>query len=493
MTEGATSTYRLVSALFLRLLGLVYLIAFASLAVQVEGLAGSGGILPFAGKLAAIAQPVDPVQYLRVPTLFWLNSSDTALLAAAWGGCLAAVMIAIGLWQRSALVAAYVLYLSLYHACQPFLNFQWDGLLLEAGFLAIFLTPRSRVVIWLFRWLLFRLRFMSGLSKLMLEDPSWSGLTALDYYFEVQPLPTPLAWYAHHLPEWLLRAGTAGTLFVELIVPFMMFLPRRWRFAAAWLTILWQVLIILTSNHNWINILTIVLCLFLFDDRAVARIVPARARRHLEAPSAPPTATTNPITRNATAVLALGILTLSLAHLWELVRMQSVSGALGTALDYAETYRVVSKYHVFPTMRTERYELEISGSLDGHVWQTYGFRYKPGDPAGRPPVVLPHQPRLDWQMWFVTLHPMHGHFFRAFLDSLLANRPQTTALLAHNPFADRPPRYLRVDAYRYRFTGAEERAATGHWWRREHMGPFTPLPWLERQDAEQPGKLAPSE
>ncbi|TCK18641.1 lipase maturation factor [Thiogranum longum] len=475
-----TSGYRLVSALFLRLLGLVYLIAFISLAVQVEGLAGSNGILSFSNKLAALPQPVELANYLRVPTLFWINSSDAALVGAAWSGAVAALLIALGLWQRVALVAAFVLYLSLYHACLPFLNFQWDGLLLESGFLAIFLTPQSRVVILLFRWLLFRLRFMSGLSKLSMGDPSWSGLTALNYYFEVQPLPTPLAWYAHHLPEWVLRAGTAGTLFVELVVPFMMFLPRRWRFVAAWLTILWQVLIMLTSNHNWINILTIVLCLFLFDDKAVARVVPDWLQSHLKGRSEAAGVRSNPVTRYATALLAVSIVTLSLAHLWELAKMQQVTGPLGTALNYAEAYRVVSKYHVFPTMRTERFELEISGSLDGEEWRQYVFKYKPGDLSKRPPVVLPHQPRLDWQMWFVTLHPMHGYFFRAFMQALLRNAEPVIDLLANNPFPDEAPRYLRVDAYRYHFTDAATRAANGHWWWREYIGPFTPLPWLER-------------
>jgi len=274
MTTQTGSSYRLVAALFLRLLGVFYFVAFFSIAGQIEGLAGNQGIVPFADKLASIDQP-GIFDYFRLPTLFWLNSSDHALVAAAWSGCIAALFIVSGKWQRAALVVAYLLYLSIYHACQPFLNFQWDGLLLECGFLAIFLTPRSRVLILLFRWLLFRLRFMSGLSKLTFGDPSWSGLTALNYYFQVQPLPTQLAWYANHLPEWLLKTGTAGTLFVELIVPFMMFLPRRWRFTAAWLTILWQVLIIATSNHNWINFLTIILCLFLFDDRAIKGVLPA--------------------------------------------------------------------------------------------------------------------------------------------------------------------------------------------------------------------------
>jgi hypothetical protein len=478
MTMDTGNSYRLVSELFLRLLGVIYLIAFFSIATQILGLAGSQGILPFAQKLASVNSP-GISDYLRLPTLFWLNSSDTALSGAAWSGCAAAVLIILGRWQRTALIVAYVLYLSIYHACQPFMNFQWDGLLLESGFLAIFLTPRSRVVVLLFRWLLFRLRFMSGLSKLTSGDPTWSGLTALNYYFQVQPLPTPLAWYANQLPEWLLKTGTAGTLFVELVVPFMMFLPRRWRFAAAWLTILWQVLIILTSNHNWINFLTIALCLFLFDDQALEKKTPSWLKAKL-ATEGGPVGSPPAAIRVATGGLAAVILLASAGHLWELVKMQAVTGPMGKVLDYAEAYRVVSSYHVFPTMKTQRIELELVGSIDGKDWRRYEFKYKPGDLKRRPPVVIPFQPRLDWQMWFVTLGPVHLPWFYEFLQALLRNSPPVTALLKNNPFPDEAPRYIRVYAYRYEFTDAEERARTGQWWRRQSLGSFSPLPWVER-------------
>ncbi len=266
--------YTLVSSLFLRLLGIIYLIAFASLWVQIEGLAGSQGILPVADLLLQATVEAGSERYYRLPTIFWFNHSDMALVGATIYGCIVSLQIIFNRWQRSALVIAFILYLSLFNVCQPFLHFQWDGLLLETGFLAIFLGIRSSIIIWLFRWLLFKLRFMSGLSKLTLGDPAWSGLTALNTYFEVQPLPNPLAWYAHQLPEFLLRSATAATLVIEILVPFMMFMPRRWRFAAAWITILWQILIILTSNHNWINLLTIALCLFLFDDRALRCVMP---------------------------------------------------------------------------------------------------------------------------------------------------------------------------------------------------------------------------
>jgi hypothetical protein len=320
---------------------------------------------------------------------------------------------------------------------------------------------------------------MSGLSKLTSGDPTWSGLTALNYYFQVQPLPTPLAWYANQLPEWLLKTGTAGTLFVELVVPFMMFLPRRWRFAAAWLTILWQVLIILTSNHNWINFLTIALCLFLFDDQALEKKTPSWLKAKL-ATEGGPVGSPPAAIRVATGGLAAVILLASAGHLWELIKMQAVTGPMGKVLDYAEAYRVVSSYHVFPTMKTQRIELELVGSIDGKDWRRYEFKYKPGDLKRRPPVVIPFQPRLDWQMWFVTLGPVHLPWFYEFLQALLRNSPPVTALLKNNPFPDEAPRYIRVYAYRYEFTDAEERARTGQWWRRQSLGSFSPLPWVER-------------
>jgi hypothetical protein len=478
MTTEENNGYRLISALFLRLLGCIYLIAFASIGVQIKGLAGSQGILPVSERLAEYALDTGIERFFQIPTLFWLNASDLALTGAAVTGCIAALFIIFSRWSRPALVAAFVLYLSLLHASQPFLNFQWDTLLLETGFLAIFLTPQSRIVILLFRWLLFRLRFMSGLSKLSSGDPTWSGLTALDTYFEVQPLPNPVAWYAHQLPEWLLRFGTGATLVIEILVPFMMFLPRRWRFTAAWITIFWQLLIILTSNHNWINFLTIILCLFLFDDRALRKVLPVR----LQAATSWQAASVSSTARQyAVAMLAVFILSVSTLKIYELGTNNSIGGSLKNVLRYTAVYSIVNKYHVFPTMTTQRIELEIQGSHDGLEWKTYDFRHKPDALDERPTFIIPHQPRLDWQMWFVTLHPRHLPWFESFLESLLENPPAVTALLANNPFPETPPRYVRVIGWRYHFTTPEQRRETGHWWQRTLLGPFTPLPLLERQ------------
>jgi hypothetical protein len=471
--------YELVSSLFLRLLGIIYLIAFASLLFQIQGLVGEQGIAPVDELLAYVTAEAGSERYYKLPTIFWFAHSNIALVGATVYGCIVSLQIIFNRWQRPALIIAFILYLSLFNVSQPFLHFQWDGLLLEAGFLAIFLGLRSSIIIWLFRWLLFKLRFMSGLSKLTSGDPAWPGLTALNTYFEVQPLPNPLSWYAHQLPELVLRSATAATLVIELLVPFMMFMPRRWRFAAAWITILWQLLIILTSNHNWINLLTIALCLFLFDDRALRRVLPIRPVSSQMAVRVRDNAAIK-LRTIIFAMMAAFILIVSFAQLRMLSTGQDVGGRLGKLLGYMDAYRVVNMYHVFPTMTTERIELELSGSVDGREWKAYRFKYKPGYLDERPQLVMPHQPRLDWQIWFVPLHAKHLPWFEEFLYALLDNSADVTALLEHNPFSDDAPKYIRVDAYKYTFTTPEQKQQSGNWWQREALGPFLPLPGVMR-------------
>ena len=473
--------YELVSWLFLRLLGIIYLIAFASLLVQVRGLVGEEGIIPVADLLAFVTAEAGEQPFFALPTVFWIADGNMALVAATLYGCFVALQIIFNRWLRSALIIAFVLYLSLFNVCQPFLHFQWDGLLLEAGFLAIFLGLRSSIIIWLFRWLLFKLRFMSGLSKLTSGDPAWSGLSALNTYFEVQPLPNPLAWYFHHLPEVVLRAATAATLLIELIVPFMMFMPRRWRFAAAWITIIWQLLIMLSSNHNWINLLTIALCLFLFDDRALRRVIPFGPKPAQMAVAVKEGFSVQ-LRTLLLSTMAAFILVVSIVQLWTLTTRESVGGSLGSVIAHLDNYRIANMYHVFPTMTTERIELELSGSVDGRQWKTYRFKYKPGYLDQRPRLVMPHQPRLDWQIWFVPLHSKHLPWFEMFLYALLDNSPQVTSLLEHNPFQDEAPKYIRVDAFKYTFTTPEQRQQTGNWWQREAQGPFLPLPGVMRTE-----------
>ena len=463
--------HNLASWLFLRLLAIVYFAAFLSLAGQISGLAGPAGILPFGQFLDHAWQRLGISAWFYFPTVFWLNSSDLALLAGVVLGCGFSLTLFLDLWPRLSLVLLFLLYLSLSKAGQIFLNFQWDYLLLESGFLAIFLVGGpTRLIIFMFHWLLFRLRFMSGFAKLASGDPSWSGFTALNSYFETQPLPHVGAWYAHQLPETLLQAGVALTLFAELVVPFFIFLPRAFRLTAAWVTILMQLLIIATSNHNFINLLTLLLCLFLLDDGIVRRILPESLHRRSRVTGNAPQSHAKAVFSVAAAAL---ILSSSLPLLIGMTSNVQIPARLNQWTQLVRQFGIGNAYHVFPTMQTERIELQIEGSDDGADWQVYAFPWKPGALEKRPAFIVPHQPRLDWMMWFVpTQQPDMLYWFDLFMRRLWEGSPQVTALLAHNPFTAQPPRYLRVTAYRYRFTTPAERKQTGNWWKREYLGLF---------------------
>jgi hypothetical protein len=467
----------LVGWLFLKGLALVYCIAFFSLAVQIDGLVGPDGILPFRQLLSRAFAVGGYEAVLRVPTLFWLDAGDGALEGAAIAGGALSLLLLVGIGRpRPILIALFLLYLSLYQAGQIFTSFQWDYLLLESGFLAIFLvgTP-TRLLVLMYHWLLFRLRFQSGFFKLASGDPSWRDFSALDYYFETQPLPHVGSWYAQQLPHSLHHAGVGFTFFAELVVPFFIFLPRPFRLFAAATTIVAQLLIVATSNHNFINLLTVVLCLFLLDDRIVKDVVPQRWRRPSEpvVRTAPGRAETVLLAASATLIFALSVVTMVVTQ-----ARRPLPDALYTFAQIAPTYGIGNVYHLFPTMQTERQELEVFGSDDGAEWQKYVFRFKPGAIDEAPRLVAPHQPRLDWMMWFVPPQsPRTDYWFTSFLQGLKENRPAVTRLLARNPFDGRgPPRQLQVLAYRYRFTTSQERAATGNWWQAELLGAYPDVP-----------------
>lgn len=465
--------FRFTSRLFLKALALIYLAAFASLAPQIAGLAGPDGILPFHLYLEDALRQYGMTALFQVPVVFWLGSSDLALQGVAWSGAGFALLLLFGKWERLSLVVLFLLYLSLYRAGQIFMNFQWDTLLLEAGLLAIFLQRSPTVlVLFLFHWLLFRLRFMSGFFKLATGDPSWRGFTALDHYFETQPLPHPGAWYAHWLPHWLHQFGVGFTFFTELVVPFFIFLPRPFRLAAVAFTLIMQLLILATSNHNFFNLLTIALCILLLDDDIVRRLRPGKGPSQATALHDP-----GPMHRIALATIALLLFFASLASFWSAAAHVPLPTPVARTVQAVQNFGVGAIYHVFPNMQTERQELVVEGSNDGDHWQPYRFRFKPQALDRMTPFIVPHQPRLDWLMWFVpTQHPAQLHWFGEFMYSLERGSKAVTGLLAHNPFPDRPPRFLRVTAWRYRFTTPEEHEDTGDWWRREYLGIFPMVP-----------------
>lgn len=462
--------YQLTAQLFLRLLAVVYFCAFYSLYGQISGLVGPDGILPF-DRLLERAYQIDGWQaWLVLPNLFWFSASELALEAVVLTGCVFSVLLFIGRWQRLATIALFVLYLSLYHAGQIFLSFQWDTLLLEAGFLAIFLVSGpTLLLILLYEWLLFRFRFMSGLSKLISGDSSWADFSALQYYFQTQPLPHIGAWYAQHMPVWLQQLGVGFTFFTELLVPFLIFMPRRFRIAAAVITIFMQLLIIATSNHAFVNLLVLVLCLMLLDDAIIKRLLPGPLLSRVNGNHREPGLMKSGITLLA----GLLIVFVSSSAFYVYAMRGNLPAALMKVDQMVQSWGIGHIYHVFPTMQTARQELIIQGSRDGATWRDYRFKYKPGDVSEAPAWILPHHPRLDWMMWFVpTQSGRQLQWFQQLQNQLKQGSPPVLDLLEHNPFSDQPPRFIRVQAYRYRFTTPEERQQTGDWWQREYLGLF---------------------
>lgn len=474
--------YERASWLFLRGLALVFLIAFTSLWVQLAGLIGSRGIEPAAETMQWARQAFGGVAFFKLPTVFWLGASDAALNAACAAGVGLSLLLFLGVAQRLSLFLLWLLYLSLLAVGGPFLSYQWDVLLLETGLLAIFLAPTGlwprRAArferpgpLFLLRWLLFRLMLLSGLVKLASGDETWWSLRALEYHFWTQPLPTWLGFYAYRLPAWLLRGATGVMFFIELGLPLFIFGTRRMRRLAAAGFVLLQVGILATGNYGFFNLLTILLCLPLLDDAFLAKAVP-RWRWPRQPPPHVPAWRQVGFALFAAVVLAVSVAVAA----QRLGLRRELPSALVPALEQVETFASINAYGLFAVMTTERPEIDVEGSDDGEHWRSYEFKWKPGPPERRPALVAPHQPRLDWQMWFAALEDCRSNpWFLRFQQRLLEGSEPVLKLLARNPFPDHPPRFVRSTLYRYRFT----RTGEDGYWAREQVGPYCPALTLE--------------
>ena len=445
--------FHLTETLFLRLLGLVYLAAFGSLWPQITGLIGSNGIVPAAQLMASLHQQgASPLS--DAPTLFWFGISDNALIAACVVGCIASLTLFVGFYSRISALVCWALYLSLTTVGQPFTGFQWDALLLEAGFLALFAgTPW---LVWAYRFLLFRLMFESGVVKLASGDPNWRNFHALRFHFMTQPLPNPLAYYAYRLPTWMLDSMTFGAVAIELVAPFVLFCPRRVRHVGVGLLMLLQLMILLTGNYAFFNFLALALCLWGFDDRTFA---PIRGwlRRTV------PTVRFPPLRRGLGAALALIVLIGA-------IQVIDMFEPFSRPFAFLGPWQVVNTYGLFAVMTTTRPEIVIEGSDDTEHWREYTFPYKPGPLHRGLPFVAPYQPRLDWQMWFAALGDYQQNVWMGgLLYRLLTGSPAVTKLLDPPPF-QKPPRYMRALLYEYRFTTPHERSQTGAVWERTLRG-----------------------
>ncbi|HVW08598.1 MAG TPA: lipase maturation factor family protein [Bryobacteraceae bacterium] len=460
------STWNTASDLFSRVLAVIYAIAFLSFALQARGLVGSEGILPARDFLDAVYRQLGAAGMWRLPTIFWWGSSDITILSITWGGVVLSLVSLMAKphsrWQRAIFAILWVYYLSMVNAGQQFMAFQWDWLLVEAGFIAIFLRP-TRARTWLFRWLLFRLMFESGLVKLLSGDPTWRNLTALQYHYETQPLPTPLAWYAHLAPAWFQQFSVVCVFAIELAIPFLIFGPRRLRQIAGGGIIVLQVLIFLTGNYTFFNLLTIALCLFLFDDAWFARWRIATKPASLRPPL-----------RAVTAVIWALVAFLSAVEFWGMAG--KVPEPLVEIEQQISQFGLVNHYGLFAVMTTRRMEIQIEASLDGQTWQPYLFRYKPGPVNRRLPWVEPYQPRLDWQMWFAALSAARENpWFIRTMVSLLRDSKPVKALFEQTPFGGAQPKFLRATIYEYHFTSWDERRKTGDYWKRELKGLYFPV------------------
>ncbi len=434
------TAYSVAQFWFHRLLGGIYLIAFASLLTQVTGLYGPRGISPIGDFLSKLRSRTSWHRYYLIPSLFWWRADARCLVTVCWIGIAASIAMILNFSPTIMAIVLWLAYLSFVGAGQEFLSYQWDVLLLEAGFAALFLPhPMMVLALW---FLLFRLMVMSGLAKFASGDPSWRDLTGLTYHYWTQPLPTPIAWYVHRLPLWLHKASCALTHAVEIAIPFLIFAPWPLPAIAFFALITLQVLILLTGNYCFFNLLTIALCLFLIPDSQF----PEPLRIAYEAPWNSP----------IISILAVALILLGLQHL---------VGIFYPRLKQRVPFYIVNPYGLFAYMTKERPEVILEASQDGVHWHPYTFRYKPGDPESRPRVNFPHQPRLDWQLWFLALRKFPEPWLLRLVERLLEGEPAVEKLFQKIPF--HRPTYVRAQLYEYRFGKAD-------WWERVYQGELLP-------------------
>jgi len=484
-----------VRAVYLRALGAIYVVAFWSFGVQAIGLVGARGVLPAEGTFAAMREQFGWHGLLSAPSLGWISQSDAFIQFHCVMGVIFGLGLIVGVFPRAMAILCWGLYLSLVHLGGIFMQFQWDSLLCEAGLLAIGLAPWAWFLtvrqipaprpVWIFlhRFLLWRLMLMSALAKWLGGDVAWRSGAALFHHFETQPLPTWIAWYVHHLPGQILGLGVWVMFFIEGVVPFAFFMGRPWRLAAFWLQVSLQCLIALTGNYTFFNGLTIALCFFLLEDRFVP--MPRRLRElRIRSPE-------GPVGRPWPARAVAGCLVL--------LGTFQVSGFFGwrpfnEVFRAVEGLRISNPYGLFAVMTKRRPELEIQGTMDGDLWLTYESPYKPGSLTRAPSFVAPHQPRLDWQLWFAALSNFDNEtWLYGVLTGILDGHAEVVSLFREDPFKGKPPKEMRILLHVYHFASPEERRATGAWWTRETLGAYSPGVSLPDTEGVPEGGEAPPE
>jgi len=515
--------------IFLRALGAIYFSAFFSLVFQIRGLIGPQGILPAGEYLKSVAEQVGHARYWYVPSILWFSSGSHMLTGLCWVGMAAAVLLVFNIWPRAMLAICSVCFLSFVSAAGDFSGYQSDGMLLEAGFLSLFIAPPGfrpglgetrrpiRAALYLLLWEWFRIYFESGVAKIVGGDPEWRNFTAMDDYYQNGPLPTWIGWYVQHLPHWFHAASAFFTLALELVLIWAAFLPRPFRIALFFIVTPWQIGIILTANYTFLNYLVLFLAFLLLDDRFLLRFFPAKWKQPLLPRStAPPIKSASPSTDQLSiltppstpsteevpasnnsprdswqtilslpAPLRISVSTVLLIWIFyattaQLVWMITPVPLPTSPVVLLEPFRIANRYGLFAVMTRGRYEIEFQGSNDGQTWIAYPFRHKPQDLDKRPGIYAPYQPRFDWNLWFASLGEWRDNPLVLRTESrLLSSDPDVLALFAANPFPQGPPRQVRAVLWQYWFTSMAEKREHGLWWRRELLGLYAPAIQLD--------------
>jgi len=458
---------------FQRGLALVYLIAYLVAVDQFRPLLGEHGLLP-------VPLFVKQVPFHNAPSLFFLFPNDVAFAIASWLGLVLSCAVLSGISERfgfgvSAAIwgVLWVVYLSFVNGGQTFYAFGWESMTLEAGFYAMFLGDRRtiplRAPIWMLRWMLFRVMFGAGLIKLR-GDTCWKDLTCLDYHYATQPMPNPVSWYFHWMPAWMHHGGVLFNHFIELIVPFGFFAPQPFATIAGLLTILFQLLLLVSGNLSFLNLLTIVLAVSTLDARLLRKFVPVRVPE-LREPGR--------VARYATAGLAGLVVLLSIPPALNML-------SSGQLMNYSyNPLQLVNTYGAFGSIGKMRYQVIVEGTADATLtpatqWREYEFKGQPGDLRRTPPQIAPYHLRLDWLMWFASMAQFNEEpWFVNFMAKLLEGDRAVLGLLARDPFSGQPPRYIRARLFLYRFTTPRERRQSGDWWKRDFVADYFPEVSLE--------------
>ncbi len=457
-------SYSLAIDLFVRLLGVIYVIAYVPLILQIRGLFGRDGILPINEFLIRVKQNLGRRSYYYVPSLFWFNASDTALLTLTWSGLILGVLLIFGVFPPLILILLYIIHLSLVSAGQDFLSFGWETFLIEITFGAFLLTATTphNLFAWLgLNVLLLRFYFQAGISKIFSQDKNWKNLSAIGIHYLSQPIPNTWAWYFHKLPLWFHKLSTVFLFYVELIIPWIIFAPPAFRLFAFTQFNTLQFFIWLTGNFSYLNHISAVSTLILIHNSYLTPYWSV-------ASSTEPTVL---IWNIFISCLGGLFLALQLISLWQTFFRHTL---FNYALIWFTPFHLVSNHGIFAVMTVGRHEIVVEGSDNGVEWKEYLFYYKPGDISKRPKRISPFQPRLDWQAWFLPFGPFERQsWFHRFLQKLLEGSESVADLLKYNPFPNSPPLYIRALVYDYQYTSFEEKRTTGHWWKRKYIGMYS--------------------